>query len=297
MYRQRVIVDVKAYLSRIGIEEKVEPNLENLRKIQSSHLLNVPFENLNIQIYHRLSPDPGELFEKIILGRRGGVCYELNFLYMLLLRELGYRVSFFGGRTAADGSFFDHSFPMVEIDGKKYITDVGFGDNFLYPLEFAPDLRQTDPKGVFTIEYEGGGYYTVYKEIKQSKQGLYTFILNRRTIEDFTERKIYYCTDSSSHFHKNLIVSIERENGRVSLKQNKILYTENGKRRTEKVDGFHHYINLLYNNFGIVLTPEERRRLRQSRYWNKRFSRRKAKALLMASSIQQTIFYKAGIGS
>jgi N-hydroxyarylamine O-acetyltransferase len=126
-------MDVKAYLARIGINEELEPNIENLRKIQSRHLLTVPFENLNIHIYHKLSPDPDELFEKIVLGRRGGVCYELNYLYMLLLEELGYKVSFYGGRTAETSSFYDHSFPMVEIGGKKYISDVGFGDNFLYP--------------------------------------------------------------------------------------------------------------------------------------------------------------------
>lgn len=287
-------MDVKAYLARIGINEKLEPNIENLRRIQSRHLLTVPFENLNIHIYHKLSPDPDELFEKVVLGRRGGVCYEINYLYMLLLKELGYKVSFYGGRTADNSSFLDHSFPMVELDDKKYITDVGFGDNFLYPIEFTPGLQQIDPKGLFTIEYDGGGYYSVFKEVNQSRYRLYTFVLNQRDIADFTERKIFYCTDSRSHFHKNLIISVEKDNGRVSLKQTKILFTEDGKRRTIKVENFHHYINLLYEHFGIILTPEERRKLKISRFWNIRHNRRKAKALLMASSIQQSLLHKAG---
>jgi len=287
-------MDVKAYLARIGINEELQPDIESLRKIQSAHLLSVPFENLNIHIYHKLSPNPEELFEKIILGRRGGVCYELNYLYMLLLREMGYDVTFYGGRTAENSSFFDHSFPMVELDGKKYITDVGFGDNFLYPLEFTPDSPQLDPKGLFSVEYDGGGYYSIFKEVNQSKYRLYTFVLNKREIADFTERKIFYCTSNRSHFHKNLIISVEREDGRISLKQTKILFTENGKRKTLKVESFHHYINLLYEHFGIVLTPEERRKLKYSRFWNIRYNRRKAKALLMASSIQQSLVHKAG---
>ena len=289
-------MDVRAYLARIGIDEKLEPTLENLRRIQSSHLKTVAFENLNIHIFHRLSPVPEELFDKVILGRRGGVCYELNYLYMLLLAEIGYKVSFHGGKTISEDNYLDHSFPMVEIEGKTYITDVGFGDGFMYPIEFCPGLPQIDPKGVFTIEEERAGYFTVYRETGQAKYSLYTFIPQERTIEDFSERKIFYCTDSRSHFLKSLIVSMETDKGRVSLKQNKILFTEDGRRRSEKVESFNQYIRLLYEKFGIVLTPEERRVLRKSKYWNKRFSRRKAKALLMASSIQQTIFHKAGLG-
>ena len=287
-------MDVKAYLARIGINKVPEPTLESLCILQSSHLLSVPFENLNIHIYNRLSVNPDDVFEKIVLQRRGGVCYELNYLYWLLLDELGYETSFYGGKTSDSGTFFDHSFPMVEIDGRKYITDVGFGDNFLYPLEFTPGISQDDPKGTFTIEYEGGGYYTIYKGSGQCRMREYTFTLNRRKISDFNERKIFYCTDSRSHFHKNLICSIERDTGRVSLKQTKILFTENGQRTYQKVENFHHYVTLLYEHFGMVLTPEERKKLRMTKFWNKRYNRRKTKALLMASSIQQNFTNRLG---
>ena len=287
-------MDVKSYLARIGIDEIPKPTLESLMDIQSRHLLSVPFENLNIHIYNKLPINPDYIFDKIVLQRRGGICYELNYLYRLLLIELGYKTFFYGGRTNKNGTFFDHSFPMVEIEGKKYLTDVGFGDNFLYPLEFKVDVPQEDPKGLFTIEYEGGGYYTVYKGLDGSKYREYTFTLNLRKISEFNERKIYYCTDSRSHFHKNLICSIEKENGRVSLKQSKILFTENGARRYQKVENFHHYVNLLYEHFGMVLTPEERKRLKKTRFWNKRYNRKKTKALLMASSIQQNFTNRLG---
>lgn len=287
-------MDVRAYLARIGINEVPEATLENLRIIQSRHLLTVPFENLNIHMYNRLSPSAEELFDKIVLQRRGGVCYELNYLYMLLLEELGYKTSFYGGRSSENGTFFDHSFPMVEIDGKKYITDVGFGDNFLYPLEFRQDVPQQDPKGLFTVEYEGGGYYTVYKELEGKRFREYTFTLNLRKLSDFNERKLFYTTDPQSHFFKNLIVSIEREDGRVSLKQNKLLITEGNIRRWIKVESFHHYVNLLFDYFGIVLTPQQRRRLKNSKFWNKRYNRKKTHALLMASSIQQSFTNRLG---
>ncbi len=288
------VMDVRTYLARIGINEIPEATLENLKLLQSRHLLTVPFENLNIHMYNKLSSDPDELFEKIVLQRRGGVCYELNYLYMLLLDELGYRTSFYGGRAGENGTFFDHSFPIVEIDGIRYITDVGFGDNFLYPLEFKPDVPQLDPKGIFTIEYEGGGYYTVYKELEDKRFTEYTFTLNKRKLSDFNDRKIFYTTNPESHFFRNLIVSIELENGRISLKQSKILFTEGNERRWIKVESFYHYVYLLFEYFGIVLTPQERRKLKNSKFWNKRYNRKKTRALLMASSIQQNFYNRFG---
>ncbi|HAK45601.1 MAG TPA: acetyltransferase [Spirochaeta sp.] len=287
-------MDKRAYLTRIGINDELEPSLETLRLVQSRHLLSVPFENLNIHMYNKLTPDIHELFDKIVLQRRGGVCYELNYLYMVLLEKLGYQTSFYGGKAGENGTFYDHSFPMVEIDGKRYITDVGFGDNFLYPLEFKPDVPQLDPKGIFTIEYEGGGYYTIYKEFGGKRFRLYTFTLNQRKLSDFNERKIFYTTDPQSHFFKNLIVSMELENGRISLKQNKLLFTEGNERRWIKVESFHHYVNLLFEYFGVVLTPQERRKLKNSKFWNNSHNRRKTHALLLASSVRQNFSNRIG---
>ncbi|MDC7225350.1 MAG: arylamine N-acetyltransferase [Spirochaetales bacterium] len=287
-------MDTRAYLNRIGINEELKPDLESLRLIQSRHLLSIPFENLNIHIYNRLSPDPEELFDKIVLQRRGGVCYELNYLYMLLLEEMGYDISLHGGKAGDNGSFFDHSFPIVNIDGQRYITDVGFGDNFLYPLEFKPDVPQFDPKGIFTVEYEGGGYYSVYKELEGKRFREYTFPLNKRKLSDFNDRKVFYTTDPSSHFFKNLIVSMELENGRISLKQNKLLFTEGKERRWIRVESFNHYVNLLFEYFGIVLTPSERRKLKHTKFWNKRHNRKKTHALLLASSVRQNFSNRIG---
>ena len=287
-------MDVKAYLERIGIGSIPEPSLETLKLLQSRHLLNVPFENLNIHIYSRLSSDPDELFEKIVLQKRGGICYEINYLYTILLKKLGFKTSIYGGRASENGTFFDHIFPMVELNGTRYLTDVGFGDNFLYPLEFKPDIPQEDPKGVFTVEYEGGGYYSVYKEFDHKRFCEYTFTLNKRKLSDFNERKIFYTTNTDSHFFKNLIVSIEKENGRISLKQSKIFITDGTEKITKPVESFHQYVNLLFEHFGIVLTPAERKKLKHSRFWNKRYNRRKTQALLMASSIQQNFSHRIG---
>ena len=77
-----------------------------------AHLLAVPFENLDIHLGRPISLDQDALFGKIVTRRRGGFCYELNGLFALLLRELGFEVTLLSAGVArADGGFgpeFDH---------------------------------------------------------------------------------------------------------------------------------------------------------------------------------------------
>ena len=85
------VPDIDAYLARIGIHERKEPTLSWLNEILWEHQLHVPFEN--ISEYDEKAEVPlgiSRLYEKIVLHRRGGYCFELNGLLLKVLQELGY---------------------------------------------------------------------------------------------------------------------------------------------------------------------------------------------------------------
>lgn len=88
------------YLDRIGLRDAVPPppTLETLRRLQSAHLLHVPYENLDLLRGAITSLEHGALFEKIVEKRRGGLCFELNGLFCWLLCSLGYQVTSYAGR-------------------------------------------------------------------------------------------------------------------------------------------------------------------------------------------------------
>lgn len=73
--------DRSAYLARIGYQGPVVPSMETLRGLHLSHVLTVPFENLDIHLGRPISLEPSALFEKIVTSRRGGYCFELNGLF------------------------------------------------------------------------------------------------------------------------------------------------------------------------------------------------------------------------
>jgi N-hydroxyarylamine O-acetyltransferase len=128
--------DVKRCLARIGHSGPTEPTLETLRALQKAFLLHVPFENLDIHLGREIRLSSKHIYEKIVLKRRGGFCYECNMLFFDLLDALGFRVEYLPARMvkrAAVGPEFDHMVLLVALE-HKYLVDVGNGQSCREPL-------------------------------------------------------------------------------------------------------------------------------------------------------------------
>src|SRR5438552_2368577 len=130
-------MNIDAYLKRINYRGSLAPTAQTLQQLQVAHLLTVPFENLSIHSAEPIILGDDALFEKIVVRRRGGFCYELNGLFAALLRELGFEVAMLSAQVAdAQGTFgpdFDHMTLLVNQD-ERWLADVGFGDSFSEPL-------------------------------------------------------------------------------------------------------------------------------------------------------------------
>src|SRR4051812_31453470 len=111
-------MDIQAYLDRIDYRGPRDPTAETLRALHAAHLLAVPFENLNVAMGWPIALDEAALFDKIVVRRRGGFCYELNGLFAALLRGLGFQVTMLSAGVAREGGGFgpeyDHLTLLVE---------------------------------------------------------------------------------------------------------------------------------------------------------------------------------------
>src|SRR5579871_1708740 len=131
-------MDISAYLERIDYRGSLDITPETLRDLQVAHLRTVPFENLSVVMGEPVILDDASLFEKIVVRRRGGFCYELNGLFAALLRDLGFPVEMLSAgvsRSSAQvfGPGFDHLALMVTLE-HRWLVDVGFGGSFFEPL-------------------------------------------------------------------------------------------------------------------------------------------------------------------
>ncbi len=228
---------VQKYLERIKLQDELHPDRNTLIKIHRQHLLNIPFENLSIFENRKIEFDTEKLFTKIVTQKRGGICYELNGLLFHLLKCIGFKAKYLSARVLDDGNEFDHVLIMVQIESDRYLADVGFGDNFLEPLKFDLDTVHKDLKGYFKITRAENSAYTLLK----SADGLeysaeYTFSLSGRSLDDFRERCSYFETSPESRFRKKRLCSLERENGRISLSDNKLTMTQGEIREEKKIE-------------------------------------------------------------
>ena len=71
----------------------VYKNLTTLRELLHHHVFAIPFETLDIHNQIPILLQTDFLFQKVILDRRGGYCYELNFPFYQLLSLCGFQVT------------------------------------------------------------------------------------------------------------------------------------------------------------------------------------------------------------
>ena len=118
-------------MDRIGFKGSLDGSANTLADLQEQHLYTVPYENLDILARKPLSLDPQDLYQKIVVSRRGGYCFELNALFGWLLRELGYKVTDLVARFWRDEQQLPpkrrHHVLIVEVEGNDYLCDVGVG--------------------------------------------------------------------------------------------------------------------------------------------------------------------------
>ena len=118
------------YLARIGAGRQ-EPSADYLDLLIRAQLRTVPFDCADVWVTGREpSLATEDLFEKIVLRRRGGYCFELNLLFLRLLQSLGfeaYPVIIHLGRPGGELSPPAHCGIIVTVEGQKRFADVGFG--------------------------------------------------------------------------------------------------------------------------------------------------------------------------
>ena len=121
--------EIGQYLTRIHVEDPVSVDLSSLRKLQWAHMQTIAFENLDIIQGIPLSLNRDDLFRKIVLNGRGGVCAELNGLFNWLLESLGYDVTSYLSRIISEQNMYplrSHRLMGVHFEDRTWLTDVGF---------------------------------------------------------------------------------------------------------------------------------------------------------------------------
>jgi arylamine N-acetyltransferase len=123
-------MDIDLYLKRIGFNDPIANDGETLKKLQCCHMMTVPYENLDILAGKPLKLDTDSLYEKIVVNRRGGYCFELNGAFKALLCGLGFDVTDCMARFLKNETQIPmrrHRVLKVRCGDGLYLCDVGVG--------------------------------------------------------------------------------------------------------------------------------------------------------------------------
>jgi N-hydroxyarylamine O-acetyltransferase len=251
-------MNIDAYLRRIGLDESVlTPEAESLRLLQRSHLLAVPFENLDIHWKRPITIDTAKFYEKIVGEKRGGFCYELNGAFNELLVSLGFKTRLVSARVfngTDHGPEYDHAAIIVTLGAEEYLADVGFGDFTAEPLRFVLDEVQKDATGLFVIRQFEDEYLEVAKQDGDGWKSQYIFRDIARDLSEFAEMCDFQQYSPDSHFTKGKVCSIITETGRKTLTDKAFIVTFDGERTEVPVGSEEEFEQILKREFGISRT-------------------------------------------
>lgn len=246
----RPLPDVEAYLKRMNYTGSREVCLQTLNDLIYAHQCNVPFENLDCCDYHvPVSLDIDHLFEKVVLKRRGGYCFELNGVFMSLLRALGFDAWSTMCRVAATFTELrpiKHRGIVVRLDGMLYYCDVGLG-GAMPPFAVALDgTRQTVRGETYWVEeLKEEGWYLLRRlsgtglkdngQVVDAERNVVVFSRQAFMEEDF-EAYSYQCwAFPDSRFVTRRMANLRTPDGYMSLENDEWTVCKNRVLTTTKV--------------------------------------------------------------
>lgn len=249
--------NTNSYLARIKTQRPQKLNLPYLNRLHRNHMLNIPFENLDIAMKNQIRLDVNSLFQKVIIKRRGGFCYELNGLFYQLLISLGFDARLIAARVYGTneelGPEFDHMAILVHLDNKDILVDVGFGDSFLSPKMIQPGLVQIDYNQYYKIEKTIDEEYTLSvsdDSINYKKK--YLFSKELKQFIEFVDMCNYHQTNPKSKFTKRRVITKPKSDGRITLTNQKLSVTKLGIKEEQEIINHDDFCVKLQQHFDIL---------------------------------------------
>ncbi len=131
---------IDTYLARIGVDRTMSLDRHSLAKLHRAHLLSFTWEALDAFMGWPSSITPASAFTKMVEGRRGGWCFEMNGLFGAALTALGFRVTRLCGcvdrEKLGDIAVGNHLTLRVDLE-RPYLAEVGAADAIIEPVPLA----------------------------------------------------------------------------------------------------------------------------------------------------------------
>jgi N-hydroxyarylamine O-acetyltransferase len=217
------VIDLRAYLARVGLQSLPAADMDGVRELVLAHTRAIPFENLDAFLGLGVDLAPAAVARKLLTQRRGGWCFEHNLLLGDALRSLGIKVTDLAARVVwfrppEQRSPRTHRLLLLELAGRQWLADVGFGVLTLTGvLALEPDVEQATAHEPHRLTRTGSDWL-LEARLGPAWQPVYRFDLHPYWAEDFEPVNYQLANDPASPFVTTLRVARATAKGRLSLK-------------------------------------------------------------------------------
>ncbi len=164
--------DLAAYFDRIGLSG-CSTDLLAVKSLQRAQIAAIPFENVQPFLGEVPVLDLDSIWQKLVVRKCGGYCFELNALLGAALEEIGFSSRKVLARVrmgAKQGGARTHLAFVVTLDGVEWLVDAGFGGQTpREPVCISTGDAQQIGDHVFRIRFEDASTEHVLE--RRSKEG------------------------------------------------------------------------------------------------------------------------------
>ncbi len=270
-----MIFDLDSYLARLRLPARVTLDAEGLARLQRSHRLAIPFENLDVMLGRPIRIDPEDAFAKLVTRSRGGFCFEHNRVFLDALVMLGFEARALLARVwlgATDTPPLTHTLTLITIGEQAWIADPGFGGSYTPPMPLvdgaeapAPDgarfRLQRDPALGWLLLRHGEAATTDGRAAETGWVRQYSFTTAPVWDADLAMGAHWAATAPDTRFTTHHIVSIVLPHGFASLTDRNYRRRAGAEEASGVIDDPRVYRMRLSLMFGIDLSSEEVRSL------------------------------------
>jgi len=251
------MLDIDAYLERIGYSGPRSATLATLRALQERHPRAIPFENIDTLAGLPVLLDPDSLQRKLVQARRGGYCFEQNLLFKHALAALGFEAAALSARVvwerpAGELRARTHMVLLVALPGGPYLCDVGFGGlTPTAPLELTPDVEQATPHETFRV-VRLGPELGVEARVRGEWKRLYRFDLQEQLEVDIELLNHYVVSHAESPMIGRLVAARVAPDRRFGLLNSVLnVHQLNGTHEQRGIRSVAELRGVLVETFGI----------------------------------------------
>ncbi len=269
-YERLTEAQAEAYLARIGLSGGAAPNRGGLDTLIYRHQRSVPFETLSPHdLREAVLLDVDSLFDKIVLRRRGGYCFENNAAFLGLLRALGFDAFPCGCRVTRGLDYprqIRHRGTLVRLEEELYFCDVGFGGAMCpraVPVREGEVLTCGEESFFFRRLNDWWWDLVVTSPYREAAEApgeprveLTVGVFNSAPA-DFELANAFCSTHPDSPFVRSRYVHMRTENGYLSLKDRTLTVMSGGGMRSRELSGPEEVYRTLTDRFGLLVPREE----------------------------------------